>query len=94
MDPGRKTAQDFDSRLGEAAKTPQLQGPTFSTAPPRNEKPLEKRRYKTMYSGTMIDELIGSVERAERRAREIESLELEFHPLHERLELQELIEVA
>ena len=48
-----------------------------------------------MYTGTMIDELISSVERAERHAREIESLELEFHDFSvSRLELKELIEVA
>ena len=31
-----------------------------------------------MYTGNMIDELIGSVERAERRAREVETLEFKF----------------
>ena len=45
---------------------------------PRSENPREKRRYRTMYTGSMIDELIGSVERAERHAREVESLELKF----------------
>jgi hypothetical protein len=48
-----------------------------------------------MFTGTMIDELIGSVERAERHAREIESLELEMRDFAvPRMELQEWIEVA
>jgi hypothetical protein len=47
-----------------------------------------------MFTGTMIDELISSVERAERHARDITSVELEFNDFHERLELQELVEVA
>ena len=48
-----------------------------------------------MYTGTMIDELIGSVERAERHAHEIKSLELKFHDFSvSGLESKELVEVA
>ena len=48
-----------------------------------------------MFTGTMIDELIGSVERAERHAREIQSLEFEIRDFAvPRMELPELIEVA
>ena len=48
-----------------------------------------------MFTGTMIDELIGSVERAERHAREIESLGLQIRDFAvPRMDLQELIEVA
>ena len=46
-----------------------------------------------MYTGTMIDELIGSVERAERHAREQQGMKLDFIQF-DRMELQELIEVA
>jgi hypothetical protein len=46
-----------------------------------------------MYTGTMIDELIGSVERAERHAREAEILNLKFSDF-DTIELRELIEVA
>ncbi len=48
-----------------------------------------------MYTGRMIDDLISSVERAERHAREIESVELQIRDFAvPRMELQELIEVA
>jgi len=48
-----------------------------------------------MFTGTMIDELIGSVERAERHAREVESLKLELSDFPvSRMESQELIGVA
>ena len=46
-----------------------------------------------MYTGTMIDELIGSVERAERYAREVETLNLKFSDF-DRMELRQLVEVA
>jgi len=46
-----------------------------------------------MHTGTTIDELIGSVERAERHAREQQSMNLDFIQF-DRMELQELIEVA
>jgi len=45
-----------------------------------------------MYTGTIIDELIGSVERAERHARE-QGMKLDFSQF-DRMELPELIEVA
>jgi hypothetical protein len=41
----------------------------------------------------MIDELIGSVERAERHAREVETLNLKFSDF-DRMELRQLVEVA
>jgi len=48
-----------------------------------------------MYTGTMIDELISSVERAEQHAREQQSMKLKLSDYAiSRMELQELIEVA
>jgi hypothetical protein len=63
---------------------------------PGMKKSLEKSEgIKPMFTGTMIDELIGSVERAERHAREVESLELQIRDFAvPRMELQQFIEVA
>jgi hypothetical protein len=48
-----------------------------------------------MFTGTTIDELIGSVERAERHAREVEILKMELRDFSlPRMESQELIGVA
>jgi len=48
-----------------------------------------------MFTGTMIDELISSVERAERHAREVEILKMELRDFSlPQMEPQELVGVA
>jgi hypothetical protein len=48
-----------------------------------------------MYTGTMIEELISSVVRAEKHAREEKILQQELHNFPvPRMEFQELVEVA
>lgn len=48
-----------------------------------------------MYTGTMIEELINSVERAEQHVREQKSTQLELRNFAiPRMEFQELVEVA
>jgi len=68
------------------------------TVPPRNKSSLEKRRYKKMFQGKTIEELINSVVRAEDHAREQEKKQApvlerqyQFRPFVVR---QEMVEVA
>ena len=64
----------------------------------RNKSSLEKRRYKAMFQGKTIEELINSVQRAEEHARQQETIQAsaferqyQFRPYIVR---QEMVEVA
>ena len=64
----------------------------------RNQSSLEKRRYKKMFQGKTIDELINTVVRAEEHARQQETAQAatferqyQFRPYIVR---QEMVEVA
>ena len=68
------------------------------TVSPRNKSSLEKRRYKKMFQGKTIEELINSVVRAEEHARKQEATQAaaferqyQFRPYIVR---QEMVEVA
>ena len=74
----RERPRRISTRGSDTAKTNQLQDLPSQRRCPGMREPSRQAKV-TMFTGTMIDELIGCVERAERHAREVESLQAELH---------------
>jgi hypothetical protein len=71
--------------LGENFRT------CLSTAPPRKKKDPREKKVTVMFTGTMIEELISSVVRAEQHARGQQEPKYEFRDLPvRRMDVQEL----